>query len=320
MIPPSRSVPTLRPDAQSEWLRGCLFRAYVLQKDRADVRPAAQLLRQVRAQLPPVTPEDTSFLSAQAQRLHGRALIRLGSPDGRKLIFDLFEGIGGLDAFRDVDEGQRSRLLQDISLDLTVIGYHRQAVAAADLLAHADGVPATRARRLGNLASAHLQRAVAHRARGDACSALADLDQAQIAAREALDLWQVNTAGPVQGLAIREVRAIALSACVERSWLTEVDLCPVVKDLHGLLRACLGLPRDETYIQVLYRIGRLGAAHLRLGVANPRSAENHVSRARAYLEMAWRTSGNACVRPWLAAELLAALQEDGDAPAARAFA
>ena len=157
MIPPSRSVPTLRPDAQSEWLRGCLFRAYVLQKDRADVRPAAQLLRRSAPNSPRSPPKTPRFSARRHRGCTGRALIRLGSPDGRKLIFDLFEGIGGLDAFRDVDEGQRSRLLQDISLDLTVIGYHRQAVAAADLLAHADGVPATRARRLGNLASAHLR-------------------------------------------------------------------------------------------------------------------------------------------------------------------
>jgi hypothetical protein len=303
---------TLRPDAEREWFYGAYYRAYVLQKDRADVGPAARVLARLRRRLRlagwVIGPDD--LLPARVERLYARTLIRLRNPAGRELLIRLFRTT----ARWPRDRPEINRFLSDFCADLTLIGLHDEAVTTAALVVGDAAQPDVSARRTGNLAAWHLQRAVSHRAARDIEAACTDLDRARELADEAVRTWE--TINRVRStlttrLQLREARAIRVSVVVERTAVGTSDLETAKEELHDLLGASLPVPRDETYLQVGYRIGRLGTVHLRSG---------DVTRARFYLEHAWRSSGNACVRPWLALDLLEALNADEDAEAKHVFA
>lgn len=304
---------TLRPDAQREWAYGAYYRAYVLQKDRADVAPSARVLSRLRERMESgewVVGDDELF-RARVERLYGRTLIRLGNPVGRELLVRLYEDTARWECRTD----QIDRFLSDLCAELTIIGLHDEAVVTAAALISDSLRPNVLARRLGNLAAWHLQRAVALRVSGRSDEARTDLETAEDLAREALITWKAfngRRSTATTRLQMREARAIRVSVAVERTALDSADLTEALLELQALLRESLPVPRDETYLQVSYRIGRLGTAHLRRG---------SVRRGRYYLEHAWRSSGNACVRPWLALDLLEALQTDSDDEnAVRAFA
>lgn len=304
--------PTLRPDATREWAMGIYFRAYVLQKDRADVEPAARLFVHLRKMLNDPDFDAPVMLAERTERLYGRTLIRLGNPDGRDLILNVFESVGGNTASFDQPDDQRGRFLSDLTSDLTLIGAHDHAIQLTERAVEAANRPEMSARRLGNLAAWHLQRAVERRARADVGGWESDLVTAEARVAEALDLWtSLDTHVHPHALELREARAVRASIAVERAALERADVNAAMMELRELLRVSLPTPRAESYLQVLYRIGRLGVAHLRLGAA---------ARARAYLEHAWRSSGNAAIRSWLALDLVEAIVADGDPDAAAEFA
>jgi hypothetical protein len=295
----------------------------VLQKDRADVEAAAMLLAEIRRSSAFREISRNDLLRLRVLRIYARTLIRLRDRTGRKLILGLLARIGGASVVitRDPSQEERARFLSDLSGDLSVIGEHEAAIKLAQIVVGIASDPGRRAYRLGNAAAWHLQRAVSHRAAGEVAAALADLSEADELATFALKEWQRVPGGAFARLGVRETRAVAVSALVERAASEEVALDAARDELHDLLRHSLDPPRDESYLQVLYRIGRLGVVHLRLAdEATGKERERRLYRARAYLSHAWRSSGNACVRPWMALDLLEAIRALQDEDALKSFA
>jgi hypothetical protein len=252
------------------------------------------------------------MLAERTERMYGRTLIRLGDPRGREAILSVFARVGGDTATSEEPEDERGHFLGDLTGDLTLIGAHDHAIELANRVVVAAHRPALRARRLGNLAAWHLQRAVERRAKEDVPGWSDDLNIAEARIAEALDTWESLDADVhSHDLELREARAVHASITIERAALADADVNAAIAELRELLFVSLPTPRIETYLQVLYRIGRLGVAHLRQG---------SVARARAYLEHAWRSSGNAAIRPWLGLDLVEAIAVDESTKAAADFA
>lgn len=320
--PEQPAAPTLNPSSQREWAYGAYYRAYVLQKDRSDVEPAARVLASLRDYLSEIRgshPDDLEVqrLWRRTERLHGRTLIRLGDPAGRDVILGLVPVEAEKQQLFATVVGQE--FVTDLCGDLSNVGMHDVAVALASELVEVSTSQSIRARRLGDLAAWRLQRAVTHRVAGIGAKAEADLTEARRTADAAVALWREldgDGVGRSNALQWREARAVLASIAVEASAHGSADLEPAIRELHELLRQSLPVPRVETYLQVAFRIGRLGVAHVRLG---------DLDRGIAYLEHAWRSTGNACVRPWLAVDLAAALdvaaarRADGQRNRLRAF-
>jgi hypothetical protein len=298
-------------------VRGAYYRARILTKDRADIEPAVRLLGELRRE---VRGLNEQVLELQIRRLHAHTLTRAGDPTGRDLILELLEEVGGAKADAGGEAKELARFLDDLCADLTAVGAHDAAVSVAARLARRPVHPELRAIRMGNRAAWLLQRAVARRAEGDAVGAHADLDSAANAAGEAVAALPSRSGGSLHA---REARAVALSIAVERSALTIADsgLGASIAGLRELLIESLPIPRSDTFLQVGYRIGRLGIAHVREArrLAEDRRAVA-IARGRAYLQLAWSSSGNACVRPWLALDLEEALAAGGSEHQAKEFA
>jgi hypothetical protein len=263
----------------------------------------------------------TDLLKLRVIRLRARTIIRLGDHRGRLLIVGLLGRLGGATVVIEPEGAdERARFLSDLSGDLSLIGDHDSAIGLARSLVDVAPGGVRHAYRLGDLAAWHLQRAVARRPGDTPDAAIADLAEAEGIAELALEQWQRVPSTTFARLGAREARAVRVSAIVERAAYEPVDLLGARHELHELLRQSLPLPRDESYLQVLYRIGRLGVTHLREAEKESGdSRRRRLDRARAYLAHAWRSSANASVRPWLALDLLDALSASDDEDAVKAF-
>lgn len=314
-MPRARSLPeTLRPAANYEWAFGAYYRAHVLQKNRADVEPAAYVLKILRDKLGDegYFDPDIAILRARAEHLYGRTLIRLGAREGRDILVDLYQKSTRLPV-----DGRLDRFLSDLCGDLSNIGLHHEAITTTESLIGRAPDNDVRARRRGNLAAWYLQRAVAHRAGRRDAAAWSDLDAADREIEPAIQTWdEDDKRRPTRTtrLQLREALAVRASVTVERSAVPGYGgeeqtraMLDAADELRRLLAESLTPPRDETYLQVVYRIGRLGIYHIRTA-AHRDGTFAQLKRGRAYLEHAWRSTGNACVRPWLALDLLEALE------------
>lgn len=308
------------PVLENARLRGAYYRARVLMKDRGEIEPALRLLGELSRQSS--SPSGTE-VELQIARLHAQALIRSGDERGRWLMLRLLADVGGAAADAGRTEREHARFLDDLCSDLTAVGAHDEAIEIADRLAARRASPALKAVRLGNLAAWLLQRAVARRAEIDRTGASDDLGAAANVVAGALELHMRASVPkpPDATLHEREARAVALSIAVERSALEDVDLSSSMAGLRDLLRASLPVPRIDTHLQVGYRIGRLGVAHVRSArrLDEPQR-QRAIVRGRSYLQLAWASSGNACIRPWLALDLLEAHHATADEEASTRLA
>lgn len=311
---------TLRPDDWKAWIAGAYFRGYGLMKG-GWLREADALLSELDREAEERIPDEV--LTSRIRRLHGEVLLGLNDARGRELILRVLDDIGGVNPSIGESEKERARLASDLSRSLSAIGEHDKAIL---LMRHVcDRVvkdPELSALRWSNLASWYNQRAVVRRAQSDHERAADDLDAAKghiddaICRRDELR----GVLAHDQTLERRECRAVEVSIRIERSWFDASGLADAMEDLRTLLRETPDLDDTaETPLQLAFRVGRLGVAHLRVEAVRAARDEN-LARACAYLRYAWEYAQNVPLRPWLALDLCEGLTLRGQHDEARAVA
>ena len=312
---------TLRPNAWEQWLAGGYFRAYALHKDPRHLELAGNLLSDLEGQALQRIPE--AVLTKRIRRLKGLVLIYRGNGRGREEILRVLDDFGGVGAPIGNEQKELARFASDLSSSLSLIGEHDNAVM---LIARIAGRqvedPELVARRRSNHASWLNQRAVFHRAGGQKANARADL---KLAAEEITDALAIrrNLQSQIdhdQSLEIRECRAIELSIRIESSALKQTDLQPEIAEMRALLNETPDFEAAvDTPLQLAYRVGRLGVAHMRTAASGSQRPQN-LNRAQAFLRYAWEYSQHGPLRPWLALDLCEALSKAGQRTAAKAIA
>ncbi|HLX32588.1 MAG TPA: hypothetical protein VKR79_07455 [Gaiellaceae bacterium] len=309
---------TLRPSAKHEWLVGAYYRAYALHKDNMRLPEALALLTDLRNRAErEADPE--SALRGRIERLHGQVLIRMKDPSGRQEIVNLFMRLGGRNADAPHEAKEHARLLSDLCRDLTLIGLHDEAVELATRIAERPVDRELHAFRLTNLAAWLLQRAVARRLEGKTGDASRDLDAAAEAATAAYDerLAAQGDRRHDQSLELRECEAVRVSTAVERGAIEPGDLSETSRRLVSLLAQTPDFSAaPETRLQIAYRVGRLGVAH----VLSTASTERDHQVGLAYLRYAWDFTHNQVARPWLPFYIAESLCMHGSRDDGRAFA
>jgi hypothetical protein len=312
---------TLCPNAWEQWLAGGYFRAYALHKDPRHLEAAGDLLIELEKQARRKIPE--AVLTKRIRRLKGLVLIYRGNGRGREELLRLLADFGGPGAPVGSKQKELARFAADFSGSLSLIGEHDSAVMLIDRMAarQVEDLELVALRR-SNHASWLNQRAVFYRAAGKPAKARADLDLAADGIQAALDIRRglKSQIDHDQSLEMRECRAIELSIRIERSALKATDLQPEIEEMRALLNETPDFEAAvDTPLQLAYRVGRLGVAHMRTKASRSQRPQNF-NRAQAYLRYAWEYSHNGPLRPWLALDLCEALSKAGQRSAAKAIA
>lgn len=302
---------TLRPEDWKAWLAGAYFRGYALMKG-GRLREADELFRELQQRADEKIPG--KVITSRIRRLHGEVLLGLSDARGRDLILRVLHDLGGVNPHIDKgddEDKERARLASDLCRSLSSIGEHDKAILLMRRVCErVVKDPELEALRWSNLASWYNQRAVVWRAAEDRRRARDDLDFAAKHAADAIvrrDQLKSVLAHD-QSLERRECKAIELSIRIERSWLGAADLPDTVNELCDLLRETPDFDSAaETPLQLAYRVGRLGTAHMR-EKANGAVRSTNLARASSYLRYAWEYSRNVPLRPWLALDLCSALE------------
>jgi hypothetical protein len=261
--------------------------------------------------------DERTVLAYRIQRLYALALIRSGDPEGRLLLLDLFETVGGIDADAAPEAKPLSRLLSDFCADLSNIGLHDEAVAIAQRMADRETSDEVHIRRTGNVAAWLLQRAVRERLSERPDAAKTDLRDAARLADLAIDAHRrrVEEGASYEEYELREVKAISLAVRTELAAIDAVDAA-LIGDFRDFMRETERAKSwEETYLQKAYRTGRFGHAYMQRS-----ASKSQRWRGRIYLQLAWDSLGNALTRHWLPVALHEAIRETEGADVARDFA